>query len=240
MTSLQRCWGVLPAAGVGRRMGGAVPKQYCSLAGRLVIEHALDRLLGHPSIERVCVALATGDLWWDDCCYAGHERVVRVEGGAERSTSVLNALGWIERYADPEDWVMVHDAARPCLRGADIDRLMEALADDAVGGILACRINDTIKLETSGGTIAETIPRERLWRALTPQMFRFGLLYASLNNAQRLGKSVTDEASAIELAGLRPRLVEGHADNIKITHLEDLDLAAFYLQRQSRSLQPPE
>lgn len=213
-------------------MGGAVPKQYLSLNGRLVIEHSLARLLHHPLIERVCVALSREDRWWDESCYAGHARIVRVEGGAERSHSVLNALCRISEEADPEDWVLVHDAARPCLRAADIDRLLQALADDPVGGILAGRLADTVKLEEQPGVVAETLPRERLWRAFTPQMFRLRLLHESLGAALQAGRPVTDEASAVEMRGLRPRLVEGHADNIKITHPRDLELAGFYLQQQ--------
>lgn len=213
-------------------MGGMVPKQYHSLNGKLVIEHSIGRLLKHPLIDSVYVALSREDHWWESCCFAGHAGVVPVEGGEERCHSVLNALCRIREEANAEDWVLVHDAARPCLRLMDIDRLVQELADDQVGGILACRLSDTVKREEQPGVVAETLPREHLWRAFTPQMFRLGLLYEALSSALQTGKSVTDEASAIEMQGLKPRLVEGHSDNIKITHPHDLALAGFYLQQQ--------
>lgn len=232
MSRTQRYWGVVPAAGVGRRMGGTVPKQYLSLNDKLVIEHTLARLLDHPLITRVYVALSSEDHWWDSCRYAGHAGIIRVEGGKERSQSVLNALCKIMQEAGPEEWVLVHDAARPCLRASDINRLIDELADHPVGGILAGRMSDTVKLEGRPGVVAETLPREHLWRAFTPQMFRLGLLHESLIAALKAGRLVTDEASAIELHGLEHRLVEGSSDNIKITHPRDLELAGFYLQQQ--------
>ncbi|MCP4284649.1 MAG: 2-C-methyl-D-erythritol 4-phosphate cytidylyltransferase [Gammaproteobacteria bacterium] len=233
MSQTRRYWGVVPAAGVGRRMGGTMPKQYLSLNEKMVIEHSLGRLLDHPLIAQVYVALSDEDHWWDGCCYAGHASIVRVEGGDERSHSVLNALRQIVQRADPEDWVLVHDAARPCLRGTDIDRLINALSGHPVGGILANRLSDTVKLEEQPGLVDRTLPRENLWRALTPQMFRLGLLYESLIAALEGGISVTDEASAVEYYGLNPKLVEGFADNIKITHPRDLALAEFFLQQQN-------
>lgn len=217
-------------------MRAEVPKQYHSLGGKLVIEHSLGRLFDHPLIESVYVALSSDDHWWDGCRYAGQAGIVRVEGGRERSDSVLNALCRIREEADPEDWVLVHDAARPCLRGSDIDRLINELAEHPVGGILAGRLSDTVKREQQPGVITETLLREHLWRAFTPQMFRLGLLQESLSAALQAGRTVTDEASAIELRGLKPRLVEGHSDNIKITHPSDLELAGFYLQQQKYQL----
>lgn len=214
-------------------MGGVVPKQYLSINGKLVIEHSLERLLDHPLITRVFVALSSDDQWWYNCCYAKHANIVRVPGGQERSHSVLNALHRIRQEADPEDWVLVHDAARPCLRGSDINRLIGVLDEHPVGGILAGRLSDTVKLERHAGMVEKTLPREQLWRAYTPQMFRLGLLHEALSAALQAGRAVTDESSAIEMLGLRPRLVEGHADNIKITHPRDLQLAEFYLQQQT-------
>lgn len=233
MSRKRRYWGIVPAAGVGRRMGGVVPKQYLTINGNLVIEHSLGRLLEHPLITRVYVALSNEDQWWDGCSYAGHAAIVRVPGGEERSHSVLNALHRLSGEADPEDWVLVHDAARPCLRGSDIDRLIEVLGDDPVGGILAGRLSDTIKQEQQNCVIEKTLPREHLWRAFTPQMFRLGRLHEALSAALEAGTSVTDESSAIEMFGLQPRLIEGHADNIKITHPRDLQLAEFYLRQQA-------
>lgn len=224
-------WAVVPAAGVGRRMGGERPKQYLPLGGRMVIEHTLGRLLGHPLIQVVYVALSADDAWWVDCAYARHPEVRRVAGGGERCHSVLNALDALSAVASPHDWVLVHDAARPCLRVSDIERLIGELEGHPVGGLLAVPLHDTVK-RAQGGAVVETLPREALWRAYTPQMFRLGELREALSTALERGWLVTDEASALELAGRAPRLVEGHGDNIKITRPEDLALAEFYLRRQ--------
>ena len=223
-------WAVVPAAGVGRRMGSDIPKQYLSLNGRLVIEHTLQRLLDHPRIKQTLVALSPNDEWWPDTAYADHPGIIVVDGGVERCHSVLNALIRLSGIASDEDWVLVHDAARPCLRGSDIDRLIEQLDDHPVGGVLGMPVRDTMKRTGESGQIRETVCREGLWHAFTPQMFRLGTLYRALSRAVGQGEPVTDEASAIELAGLSPKLIEGRPDNIKITRPEDLALAAFYLQ----------
>ena len=225
-------WAVVPAAGVGRRMGSEIPKQYLPLNGRPVLEHSIERLLGHPLIRKVFIALSEADNWWDAMCFAADPRVVRVTGGAQRCHSVLNALYRLEREAAPRDWVLVHDAARPCLRTADIQLLFERLKNHPVGGILAGRLHDTIKRADADQAVTETLHREHLWRAFTPQMFRLQQLKTSLENALAAGQLVTDEASAIEWAGLKPLLVEGHGDNIKITRPQDLQLASFFLEQQ--------
>ena len=223
-------WAVVPAAGIGRRMGSAIPKQYLPLHGRPVIEHTLQRLLDHPQISKTLVALSLDDEWWPDTVYAKHRDVIVVDGGAERCYSVLNALNRLSKSAKDDDWVLVHDAARPCLRSGDIDRLIEELSAHPVGGILGMPVRDTMKRADATGQITETVCREGLWHAFTPQMFRLGGLRAALTQALEQGMQVTDEASAIELAGHSPRLVEGSPDNIKITRPEDLSLAAFYLE----------
>ena len=223
-------WAIVPAAGVGRRMGGDIPKQYLPLNGRPVIDHTLERLLGYPSIRQVVIALTPDDQWWPNTAFANHTGVVRVEGGMERCDSVLNALRRLCEFAADDDWVLVHDAARPCLRSGDIDRLIEQLAEHPVGGILGMPVRDTMKRADQSGQISETVCREGLWHAFTPQMFRLGLLRVALSDAIEQGKQVTDEASAMELAGYAPMLVEGHPDNIKITRPEDLVLAEFYLK----------
>jgi 2-C-methyl-D-erythritol 4-phosphate cytidylyltransferase len=228
------CWAVIPAAGVGRRFGAARPKQYLDLAGRPVIEHAMRPLLGHPRIRGLVVALDPADAYWADTQLAADPRVRRAAGGAERCHSVLNALELLATEADPEDWVLVHDAARPCLRAADLDRLIATLEDDPVGGLLGVPVRDTMKESDDSGRSVRTLPRARLWHAYTPQMFRLGLLRRALRGALEAGHLVTDDASAVELLGLAPRLVEGQADNIKITRVEDLGLARFYLQEQGR------
>jgi 2-C-methyl-D-erythritol 4-phosphate cytidylyltransferase len=232
--SAVRLWAVVPAAGVGRRLGAAIPKQYLDLAGRPVIEWTLETFVMDLRISAVVVALGAEDGYWSATAFAAHPRVRRVEGGAERCHSVLNALDALAEEADSTDWVLVHDAARPCLRPADLDRLITALADDPVGGLLAVPVRDTMKGADGEGRIRTTLDRAVLWHAYTPQMFRLGALREALRDAIDAGALVTDDASAMERIGLAPRLIEGHADNIKITRAEDLPLARFYLDLQER------
>jgi len=227
-------WAVVPAAGVGRRFGADIPKQYLPLAGRRVIDQSLAVLLAEPRLRGVVVALDPRDSFWPQSELADDPRVRRVAGGAERCHSVLNALEALAEMAGADDWVLVHDAARPCLRASDLARMIEILCDDPVGGILAVPVRDTMKQADDAGRIDATLARERLWHAFTPQMFRFGLLREAIAAALAAGVLVTDEAAAIERFGRAPRLVEGQADNIKITRPEDLPLAEFYLQQQGR------
>jgi 2-C-methyl-D-erythritol 4-phosphate cytidylyltransferase len=229
-----RLWAVVPAAGVGRRMGASTPKQYLDLAGRTVIEHTLGVLLGEARIAAVVVALDPDDAHWPGISLAGDPRIRRVAGGRERCHSVLSALDLLWAMAAPDDRVLVHDAARPCLRAEDLDRLIAELADDPVGGILAVSVRDTMKRAGPDGRIDATLDRSRLWHAYTPQLFGLAALREALRNAIAAGDLVTDEASAMERMGLAPRLVEGHADNLKITRPEDLALARFYLEQQGR------
>jgi 2-C-methyl-D-erythritol 4-phosphate cytidylyltransferase len=231
MSDDAHCWAVVPAAGIGQRMGAGIPKQYLSLAGRRVIDHTLDRLLEHPRIEAVCVALSAGDGLWRDCEHADDPRVSIVEGGEQRCHSVLNALSMLKRRAADDDWILVHDAARPCLSRSDLDRLIHSLTAHPVGGLLGVPVRDTLKAVDSEGRVERTVSREGLWHALTPQMFRLGLLHQALEKAIDNGAFVTDDASAIELAGYHPLMIEGDAGNIKITRPEDLRLAADYLSR---------
>lgn len=227
-------WVVIPAAGVGRRMGSAVPKQYLELNGRRVIDHTIERLLLHPAVDGLYLALSEEDHWWKDTEFADHPDLVRVPGGTERCHSVFNALELLRRRAQRHDWVLVHDAARPCIRRSDIDHLIEMLRSHDVGGLLGMPVRDTMKRTDAADRILETVERDRLWHAFTPQMFRFGVLSDALKAALDAGVLVTDEASAVEWAGLRPIMVEGHADNLKITRPEDLPLAAYYLDRQGQ------
>ncbi|WP_275096660.1 2-C-methyl-D-erythritol 4-phosphate cytidylyltransferase [Sedimenticola hydrogenitrophicus] len=228
----RRHWAVVPAAGVGRRMGGAVPKQYLNLHGRPVIDHTLRTLVAHPRIARVIVAVSATDAWWSGTAYAEHPRIQRVAGGRERADSVLNGLLALQGEADAMDWVLVHDAARPCLHRSDLDRLLQALAGHPVGGLLAIPFSDTIKRADPAGRVLETVPREQLWRAFTPQMFRYAALREALERAREDGLLVTDESSAMERSGAAPLLIAGRSDNIKITSPEDLVLAGFFLERQ--------
>ena len=224
-------WAVVPAAGVGKRMGAEVPKQYLDVAGKPVLQHTLERLLALDCLSGINVALGPEDGYWPDLPSATHPRIRAVPGGQERADSVYSALVHLEDRARPEDWVLVHDAARLCLTVSDVRKLINALIDDAVGGILALPVSDTLKT-VEDQRITGTPDRSRVWRALTPQMFRYGLLKTALSDAATRGLVVTDESSALELAGYRPKIVEGRPDNIKITRPEDLPLAAFYLERQ--------
>jgi 2-C-methyl-D-erythritol 4-phosphate cytidylyltransferase len=228
-------WAMTPAAGAGKRMGSTIPKQYLPLAGRPVIAHTLAALLNYPRIAGLVVAISPGDDWWPEvAARMGTDKPLRVvTGGAERCQSVLNGLEALWECAHPDDWVLVHDAARPCLTAGDLDRLLAELADDPVGGLLAVPVRDTLKQVDDARRITATVDRSRLWHALTPQMFRLGMLRDALRATLENGRLVTDEAAAMEAAGFAPRLVEGRADNVKITRPEDLTLAEFYLTHRS-------
>lgn len=229
-----RAWAVVPAAGRGLRMGGDVPKQYLPLAGRPILQHTVARLAGHPRVRGVVVALAADDARWPGLGFTA-PAVRTVVGGAERVHSVLAALDALAGFpeADGGDWVMVHDAARPCVRPADIEALADRAGAHPVGGLLALPVRDTMKRAGADGAVAETVDRTGLWHALTPQMFRLAALRDALRAALAAGRVPTDEAQAMELAGARPLLVAAHADNIKVTEPQDQALAELYLRRQA-------
>ena len=224
-------WGVVPAAGVGKRMGANIPKQYLPVSGKPVLQHTLERLLSVEALSAVVVALGFEDGFWPELPFAGNPRILLAVGGKERADSVLSALNRLEGLASIDDWVLVHDAARLCITRSDVLKLIEHLKHDPVGGILALPSSDTLKGVTDG-IIVDTVDRNHVWRALTPQMFRYGALKDAISSAAELGLTVTDEASALELKGQTPCIVEGRPDNIKITRPEDLSLAAFYLEQQ--------
>lgn len=217
-------WAVVPAAGVGARMGADRPKQYLDLAGRPVLAHALAPLLAEQRIEAVVLVVAPGDEAWRGVV-GDSPKLLTAPGGEARCHSVLSGLRRLGDRAAPGDWVLVHDAARPCLTGGDLGRLLDALDGDPVGGLLAVPVSDTLKKTDAEGRAEMTVPREGLWRALTPQAFRYRVLLEALEAAVGAGRLVTDEAGAVEALGLRPRLVPGSGGNIKITGPEDLDLA---------------
>jgi 2-C-methyl-D-erythritol 4-phosphate cytidylyltransferase len=226
-----RRWAVVPAAGQGVRFGAAVPKQYAPLLGQPVIVWTLQALLAEGSLAGIVVAVAESDRQWSSLEVSRDPRVHSCAGGGSRGHSVANALVALSRRAADTDWVLVHDAARPCLRHDDLQALFGELRDDdPIGGLLAVPLSDTLKRADADGGVRETVSRERLWRALTPQMFRFGLLQRALTVCRERDRRVTDEASAIECLGLRPRLVRGHADNIKVTNPEDAALAEAILR----------
>jgi len=234
MTTQPKCWALVPAAGSGRRMGTDVPKQFLDIGGRTVLEHTLALLAADPAVAGI-VLVGDEARWPDrlDESLAG-KPLRTAEGGRERCHSVLNGLRQLAREADGDTWVLVHDAARPCLRAADLRHLVMALADHPVGGLLAVPASDTLKQADEAFGVEDTVDRSALWHAQTPQMFRLALLQEALERALEAGYEVTDESSAVEFAGHRPLLVEGHADNIKITRPEHLALAEFHLRQQGR------
>jgi 2-C-methyl-D-erythritol 4-phosphate cytidylyltransferase len=225
---MPRHYAIVPAAGSGSRFGGEKPKQYLDLLGRPLIYHTLAALTACPDIERVWVVLAPDDPWWPQYDWSGlgaKLETVRC-GGATRAESVANGLQAAAMVATEDDWILVHDAARPCLSAAMLERLFVELADDPVGGILAVPVADTVKRADADQRVAATEPRDGLWQAQTPQMFRYGQLQKSLENEI----AVTDEAGAIEAAGLKPKLVRGDSTNLKVTWPADLALAAMILR----------
>lgn len=225
-------WAIIPAAGMGNRMQSDIPKQYFSIMGKKVLEHTLELFCQHAIIHKVIVAIASNDSIWDTLPLSRHEKLDRVDGGIERCHSVLNCLLSLTKVAGDNDWVLVHDAARPCVRVSDIDNLIESLKDDDTGGILALPARDTMKRADETHRVNETVERKGLWHALTPQMFRYKKLITAIQGCLEKEIIVTDEAQAIEFHGGKPFLVEGHQDNIKITHHADLALAEFYLKQQ--------
>ncbi len=217
-------WAVIPAAGVGARMAADRPKQYLQLGRQTLLEHSLDCFLDHPLLKGVVVSVAEDDPYWPGLPCARDPRIRRATGGRERADSVLNALLLLHAQgAADDDWVLVHDAARPNLARGDLDKLLSELADDPVGGLLAVPARDTLKRADAQGRVSATIDRSTVWQAYTPQMFRLGLLHRALAECLVADVAVTDESSAVEWAGLAPRLVEGRSDNIKVTRPEDLE-----------------
>lgn len=229
---MTRYWLVMPAAGTGRRFGADTPKQYASLEGRTVIEWALAPFLGDARCARIVVALAPGDQHFDRLPLRA--RATTTAGGAQRSESVRRALAALQSEAQAHDWVLVHDAARPCLTAQDLERLVGGLAAHPVGGLLAVPVADTLKRAahvTDGASVVlDTQERAGLWRALTPQMFRYGALCDALDAAHAAGRTPTDEAQALEWQGERPALIEGATSNLKVTTAQDLLLAAAILR----------
>ncbi|MEM6406635.1 MAG: 2-C-methyl-D-erythritol 4-phosphate cytidylyltransferase [Pseudomonadota bacterium] len=218
-------WAIIPAAGVGQRMQSAIPKQYLPLDGQQVIDHALTPLINHPAIRQICVALSPDDHQWAQTRFARHPDIVRVVGGTERRDSVLQALHMLAAQAEPEDWVLVHDAARPYLHPDDLENLITQVTahPTAAGGLLGQRAADTLKQVGKDGMIHRTLDRSRIWHAFTPQMCRFGLLYQHLQAVCASSLPLTDEASVMEWAGESMLMVPGRTDNRKITYPEDLD-----------------
>jgi 2-C-methyl-D-erythritol 4-phosphate cytidylyltransferase/2-C-methyl-D-erythritol 2,4-cyclodiphosphate synthase len=246
----RRLWAIVPAAGRGERFAlakqDAIPKQYTQLLGSSVLEWSLRALLAEPRIHAIVVVLAAGDSHWPQVAASlNSPKLLTAIGGAQRQDSVMNGLEFLASRAAPDDWILVHDAARPCLSGSDIGALADALqnksgdsASEISGAVLAAPIVDTVKRELPGGV--ETVDRAGLWRALTPQVFAFAPLRRALQDAARAGIAVTDEAQAMERIGIRASLVCGSPFNIKVTRPEDLKVAAGILQMASGVLKAGE
>jgi 2-C-methyl-D-erythritol 4-phosphate cytidylyltransferase len=231
---MARYWAVIPAAGSGVRMGSSIPKQYLSLAGRPVIEHVLGILLAERAIEGLTIAVAGDDPYWQRYLLAARDKPVRIAtGGATRAHSVLNALMTLRDELEDEDWVLVHDAARPCLHPRDLSLLIQQVGEDPVGGILAAPVADTLKRVDEERRVSATPERDGLWRAFTPQMFRYRLLMEALEAAIRGGETPGDEAAAMERRKHPVLVVEGRSDNIKITRPDDIALAEAILRHRA-------
>ncbi len=213
-------------------MNMAIPKQYLPIFGKTVLEHTLEKLLAFSFIQKIIVPVSADDRYFATLPISRHEKVLRVNGGKDRVDSVLSALEVLSD--DLDGWVLVHDAARPCVSEKDISTLVEKVLNSGTGGILASPVRDTMKRGDSNGFISETVSRENLWHALTPQMFTVSDLLSTLKKAKQAGLTITDEASAMEWAGKKPLLVTGRSDNIKITQAEDILLAEFYLSKEEK------
>ncbi len=227
---MQPVYVIIPAAGMGQRMGGASAKQYLPLNGRPMILHTLDVFLKHPDVSQLIVATHPQDKEWPRMA-VNDPSVIRIDGGQERCHSVWNGLEYLKQQSLTADaWVMVHDAARPCVSSEEITKLIKCVDGHRLGGILGAPVVDTIK-QVKQGEIVKTVDRSQLWRALTPQMFRFGVLYRALQKIVATNTLVSDEAMAVEfLDEGQPLMIEGSNRNIKVTYPEDIELAEKYLQ----------
>ena len=223
---------IVPASGVGTRMGSSVPKQYLKLEnGLTIIDQSLKTLLDINLISGFIVSLSRTDSFFKSSSFFNHSKLLEtVEGGKERFNSVLNALNSLNEYAQPNDWDLVHDSVRPCTKKIDIEKLIREVSNDSVGGILATRAIDTVKEKNATGLIS-TIDRKKLYMAQTPQMFRFGILKEAIESAIKLDIKITDESEAIEKLGHSVKIIDGSSSNIKITSKDDIDLANYFLKK---------
>ncbi len=230
--SIPKIWAILPAAGAGKRFSTQKPKQFFELNGQLVAEHSLHRLRAIPQIEAIIIPCDIDCTWWSQVPSLQQSNVKQVKGGEQRAHSVLNGLLSLDHMASDDDWVLVHDIARPCITLADINKLIDAVEHHSAGGILTARVNETLKKVSSDQQVEATVDRAQYRMAQTPQIFKFRLLKAAIESCLKAGITPTDEAFAIEYAGLPVLAVEGRQDNIKITRHEDLAIASAILNSQ--------
>jgi 2-C-methyl-D-erythritol 4-phosphate cytidylyltransferase len=237
----EKFWVIVPAAGVGRRMAQAVPKQYLKVCGKTILEHSIERLLQAPSIAGVLVCVARNDELWSELGLEKNDRVKSVYGGNERMHSVYNALNYLKKELDVADrYILVHDAVRPCVSIEDIERLISKVVSEDVGGILASPAVDTLKRVDKDFTIVETIERNKCWRAQTPQMFRLSIMQKSIEVLLNRNMLASDESAAVEASGFKSMIVEGSQQNIKLTMPEDLTIIEAILNAQKGSEKEPE
>ncbi len=226
-----KLWGLVPAAGIGKRMSSSIPKQYMNLLGKSVLEHSVQCLFAHPQIVGVMVVVAADDGYWPGvAAKLPSQKLLTTVGAEERYLSVFRGLVALQQKAQPQDWVLVHDAVRPCLTMSDLERLITQVMPHPVGGLLGSRVNDTLKRSDDQGIVISTVDRTNIWQAYTPQMFRFEILLKALQEVIAHQQIVTDDASAVELLGEPVLMVQGRQDNIKITQAEDLLWAERILQ----------
>ena len=223
-----RCWALVPAAGSGSRLGGEKPKQYVEIAGKPLLAHTLESLAEVDPILGIAVGLARDDRWWHEEFVPTDRILGTYVGGVSRAETVLRGLEYLEPHVHARDWVLVHDAARPCIRPADIERLISKRGDNLSGALLALPVPDTIKQSNGHVQVERTVSREGLWCAQTPQLYSYEALRDALERSDLA--MVTDDSAAMEAAGYMPSLVPGRADNLKVTTREDLELAALILQ----------
>ena len=229
MPKSYKYWVIIPAAGTGQRMGGAIPKQYVSVCGKTVIEHTIDNFIDRKEIESICVSISKSDKYWSTLPISKNKKIITTVGGSERYQSVYNGLSAIKDEADNDDWVLVHDAVRPCLTKSVIDRLITEISSDVVGGILALPCTETMKRINNSNEVEETINRQTAWRAQTPQMFKYKKLLLAIEKVIDENIFITDEAMAMEFSNYKPVVILGDENNIKITHKIDLKQLELFL-----------
>ena len=230
MPKRNKYWVVIPAAGIGRRMGGDIPKQYVSVNGKTIVEHTIDNFIGRKEIENICIAISESDKHWPTLPISKNKKMITTIGGSERYESVYNGLCALKDKANDDDWVLVHDAVRPCLKKSIIDRLITGISSNDVGGILALPCFETMKKVNNNRHIEETINREIIWRAQTPQVFKYKKLLLAIEKAINENIHITDEAMAMELLNYKPIVIMGDEKNIKITHQTDLKHLELFLK----------